>query len=73
MNVNCITNVVKQRLKEQNMQKWWFDIVNSFKGHIFQTFKLPFGYEKYLNILSSIFQKVCDRTLFLFTCIHEIY
>lgn len=58
VNVNWITNAVKQRLKDQFVQKWSADIANSSKGHIYRTFKFIFGYEKYLSILPSKLRKI---------------
>lgn len=47
-----------QRIKDQFVQKRSVDIVNSSKCHIYETLKLTFEYEKYLNILQSKFSKI---------------
>ena len=58
LNVKWITNLVKQRLKDQFIQKWSNDINSSSKGHTYKIFKPIFGYEKYLDILPSKFRKI---------------
>jgi hypothetical protein len=55
--VKWITAVIKQRLKDQYIQKWANDIDNSSKGQIYKIFKHNFGFEKYLSILSKNFWK----------------
>lgn len=42
VNVNWITNAVKQSLKDHLLQKWSVDIVNYPKGHIYKTFNQVF-------------------------------
>lgn len=42
VNVNWITNAVKQRLKDHLLQKWSVDIVNYPKGHMYKTFNQVF-------------------------------
>ena len=55
--VKWITAVIKQRLKDQYIQKWANEIDISSKGHIYKIFKHNFGFEKYLSLLSKKFWK----------------
>ena len=49
VNEKWIKNAVAQRLKDQFIQTWSNDMLNSSKGKIYSTFKLDFGCEKYLE------------------------
>ena len=48
--------VLKQRLIDQFIQKWFTDIANSSRGQYYSIFKTEFGFEKYLLNLSEQFR-----------------
>ena len=58
LNQDWVTAVVKQRLQDQFIQKWYSDINSSSKGILYKTFKTNFEYENYLSILPLKFRKI---------------
>ena len=48
LNHNVVEILVQQRLKDQFIQKWFSDIVNSSKGQLYSSFKNEFCLEPYL-------------------------
>ncbi|OWF41333.1 RNA-directed DNA polymerase from mobile element jockey [Mizuhopecten yessoensis] len=60
MNRNYFKAVVKQRLKDQFIQKWFQEIENSSRGKFYSIFKTNFQYESYLTKLNEK-----DRKLFV--------
>ena len=61
LNVKWITNLVKQRLKDQFIQEWSNNINSLSKGHTYKIFKPVFRHEKYLNILPTKFREILDK------------
>jgi hypothetical protein len=53
VNDRWISAVVKQRLQDQFIQKWFSDINGSSKGQIYRIFKTSFGFENYINMLPN--------------------
>ena len=58
VNHKWISAVVKQRLQDQFIQKWFSDINGSSKGQIYRLFKTSFGFENYINMLPNKFRKI---------------
>ena len=58
VNHKWISTVVKQRLQDQFIQKWFCDINGSSKGQIYRLFKTSFGFENYINMLPNKFRKI---------------
>ena len=53
-----IKKTVHQRLRDQFLQKWHDDIVNSSKGIIYRIFKTNFECEEYFSLLPQKLQRI---------------
>ena len=53
-----LKKTVQQRLRDQFLQKWHDDIVNSSKGIIYRIFKTNFECEEYFSLLPQKLQRI---------------